>query len=58
VIPVFGYKNHLGIDRRHGFIRSFAGTDAARNDGCQLSRLLDPHKTAPSGPGPRRQASG
>src|SRR5512134_62008 len=23
VIPVFGYKNHLGIDRRHGFIRSF-----------------------------------
>jgi hypothetical protein len=22
VIPVFGYKNHLGIDRRHGFIRS------------------------------------
>jgi hypothetical protein len=29
VIPVFGYKNHLGIDRRHGFIRTFAVTDAA-----------------------------
>jgi IS5 family transposase len=28
-IAVFGYKNHLGIDRRHGFIRTFAVTDAA-----------------------------
>jgi IS5 family transposase len=46
VIPVFGYKNHLGIDRRHGFIRSFAVTDAARHDGRQLDRLLDPHNTA------------
>ena len=46
VIPVFGYKNHLGIDRRHGFIRSFAVTDAARHDGHQLGRLLDPHNTA------------
>ena len=46
VIPVFGYKNHLGIDRRHGFIRSFAVTDAARHDGRQLGRLLDPKNTA------------
>jgi IS5 family transposase len=46
VIPVFGYKNHLGIDRRHGFIRSFAVTDAARHDGRQLGRLLDPDNTA------------
>jgi transposase, IS5 family len=46
VIPVFGYKNHLGIDRRHGFIRSFVVTDAARHDGRQLGRLLDPHNTA------------
>jgi|Tabmets5t2r1_1033131.scaffolds.fasta_scaffold34179_1 IS5 family transposase len=46
VIPVFGYKNHLGIDRRHGFIRSFIVTDAARHDGRQLGRLLDPHNTA------------
>src|ERR671919_2467954 len=46
VIPVFGYKNHLGIDRRHGFIRRFAVTDAARHDGRQLGRLLDPHNTA------------
>jgi IS5 family transposase len=46
VIPVFGYKNHLSIDRRHGFIRSFAVTDAARHDGRQLGQLLDPHNPA------------
>jgi IS5 family transposase len=46
VIPVFGYKNHLGIDRRHGFIRSFTVTDAAAPDGRQLGRLLDPDNTA------------
>jgi transposase, IS5 family len=48
VIPVFGYKNHLGIDRRHGFIRTFAVTDAAAHDGRQLGRLLDPENTARS----------
>jgi IS5 family transposase len=48
VIPVFGYKNHLGIDRRHGFIRTFRVTDAAAHDGRQLGHLLDPHNTASS----------
>jgi hypothetical protein len=38
VIPVFGYKNHLGIDRRRGFIRSFTITDTAGHDGRQLGR--------------------
>jgi hypothetical protein len=28
-VPVFGDKNHLGIDRGHGFIRRFAVADAA-----------------------------
>jgi transposase, IS5 family len=46
VIPVFGYKNHLGIDRHHGFIRSFTVTSAAAHDGRQLGGLLDPHNTA------------
>jgi IS5 family transposase len=45
-VPVFGYKNHLGIDRRHGLIRSFAVTDAAAHDGGQLGRLLDRKNTA------------
>jgi IS5 family transposase len=46
VVPVFGYKNHLGIDRRHGFIRSFVVTDAAAHDGGQLGQVLDPNNTA------------
>ncbi len=44
-VPVFGYKNHLGIDRAHGFIRRFAVTDAARHDGGQLGAVLDPVNT-------------
>jgi len=39
-IPVFGYKNHLGADVTHGFIRTWAVTSAARHDGQQLRELL------------------
>ncbi len=45
-VPVFGYKNHLGIDRRHGLIRSWAVTDAAQYDGALLPGLLDRTNTA------------
>ena len=48
VVPVFGYKNHLGIDRCFGFIRTFTVTDAAAHDGRQLGRLLDHGNTARS----------
>jgi IS5 family transposase len=44
-VPMFGYKNHLGIDRGHGFIRRFAVTHAARHDGSQLGAVLDPENT-------------
>jgi IS5 family transposase len=44
-IPMFGYKNHLGIDRRHGLIRTWTVTDAARHDGAQLPSLLDKTNT-------------
>jgi len=44
-VPVFGYKNHLGVDRAHGFIRRFVVTDAARHDGAQLGAVLDPGNT-------------
>ena len=40
-IPVYGYKNHVGIDRRHGLIRTWTATDAARHDGAELPGLLD-----------------
>lgn len=39
-IPVFGYKNHAGIDRKHGFIRGWEVTSAAAHDGAQLSTVL------------------
>ena len=45
-IPVFGYKNHVSIDRAHGFVRRFAVTDAAAYDGGQLASLLDKDNTA------------
>ncbi len=45
-VPVFGYKNHLGIDHRHGLIRTWAVTDAARYDGALLPVLLDKTNTA------------
>jgi transposase, IS5 family len=45
-IPVFGYKSHLSIDRRFGFIRSFRVTDAARHDGALLRELVRSDNTA------------
>jgi IS5 family transposase len=45
-IPVFGYKNHVGIDRAHGFIRTSTVTHAAAHDGSQLAALLDPANLA------------
>jgi IS5 family transposase len=45
-IPAFGYKNHLGIDRRHRLIRRWRVTDAARYDGALLPELIDSNNTA------------
>ena len=42
--PVFGHKNQIGTDRRHGFIRKWMVTDASRLDGRELARLLDRSK--------------
>jgi transposase, IS5 family len=47
--PAFGYKNHLGIDRRHGLIRPWATTDAARHDGALLPGLTSKANTASDG---------
>jgi IS5 family transposase len=44
-VPAFGYKNHIGIDRRHGLIRTWAATDAARYDGAQLPNLVSKGNT-------------
>jgi transposase, IS5 family len=44
--PVFGYKDHLGVDRAHGPIRTWTVTGAAAHDGGQLGATLDPTNTA------------
>jgi IS5 family transposase len=46
-IPLFGYKSHISIDRRHGIIRRGKVTDAAAHDGARLREgLIDPNNTA------------
>jgi len=45
-IPVFGYKNHVSIDRAHGFVRRFTVTNAAAHDGARLPDVLDKTNTA------------
>ena len=42
----YGYKNHLGIDRRHKLIRRYRVTDAARHDSQELDAVLDPSNTS------------
>jgi transposase, IS5 family len=44
-VPAFGSKNHIGIDRRHGLIRTWTATDAARHDGAQLPHLVSKANT-------------
>ena len=39
-IPTFGYKSHIAIDHRYGFIRSFAVTSAAHGDGRMLRQVV------------------
>lgn len=45
-IPMFGYKNHAGIDRAHGFIRGWTVTSANAHDGAQLRNVVSKDNTA------------
>ena len=45
-IPMFGYKNHAGIDRTHGFIRGWTVTSASAHDGAQLRNVVVKDNTA------------
>ncbi|MEM9763942.1 MAG: transposase [Pseudomonadota bacterium] len=42
LVPVFGYKSHISIDRRYGYIRESAASAA---DGRQLRRLVSRENT-------------
>jgi IS5 family transposase len=44
-VPVFGYKSHISIDRRFGFIRESAVTSASAADGRQLRRVVSRENT-------------
>ena len=44
-LPVFGYKSHIGIDRRFGFIRSMAVTSASAADGRLLRQVISGDNT-------------
>ena len=46
--PVYGYKSHIGADRKFRFIRKWTVTDAAKYDGRELENLLDKSNTASS----------
>ncbi len=45
-IAVFGYKSHISIDRRFGYIRGYAVTSAARHDGKMLRDVVTTDNTA------------
>lgn len=42
----FGYKGHINVDRRYGFIRKLKTTPANADDGQQLQELIDRGNTA------------
>jgi len=44
-IPMFGYKNHIGIDRAHGLIRTWDASAANAHDGARLPELLSKRNT-------------
>lgn len=45
-LPVFGYKSHISIDRRFGFIRAGETTSASAADGRMLRKLASKSNTA------------
>mgnify|MGYP001793632657 CR=1 FL=1 len=45
-LPVFGYKSHISIDRRYGFIRESTVTSAADADGRMLKHLVTKENTS------------
>jgi IS5 family transposase len=44
-IPMFGYKNHIGIDKAHGLIRTWDASAANAHDGARLPDLISKGNT-------------
>ncbi len=49
--PVFGCKSHINANRRHGFVRTWIVTDAARHDGRVPGELPDQANTGSTATG-------
>lgn len=45
-IPIFGYKNHAGIDLAQGFIRGWTVTSASAHDRAELRNVVTKDNTA------------
>ncbi|WP_395337636.1 transposase (plasmid) [Novosphingobium sp. BL-8H] len=43
--PKFGYKNHIGIDRAHGLIRTWYASTANAHDGARLPEVVSEDNT-------------
>lgn len=41
----YGYKNHVGVDKKHKLIRTYQVTDASVHDSQPFQQLLDPNNT-------------
>lgn len=44
-IPMFGYKNHIGIDRTYGLIRTWDASAANAHDGARLPDVVSKDNT-------------
>jgi len=44
-IPMFGHKNHIGIDRAHGLISTWDASAANAHDGARLPELISKQNT-------------
>jgi len=45
-VTYYGYKNHISVDVKHKFVRSYAVTDAAVHDSQVFEELLDESNTS------------
>ncbi len=45
-VTYYGYKNHISVDVKHKFVRSYAVTDAAVHDSRVFEELLDESNTS------------
>lgn len=48
-LPIFGYRSHISIDLRYGFIRKMAVTSASAADGRLLRQFVSTQNSGSEG---------